>query len=95
MRGDDHRARQRADQRDEIVLDRPVHPAGGLIEADDGGCARLVIEVAQHDRERQALLLAAGEVPRMALGEQIGIEPDGSSASPAATPSCATVSWTR
>ena len=50
----------------ERLLVRAVHAAGRLVEADDGG--RLAL---QHDREREPLALAAGEVARVAVGESV------------------------
>ena len=65
--GDEHRAPplgELAQVGGERVLVGAVHAAGRLVEADDG--RRLALE---HDRQREPLALAAGEVARMAVGE--------------------------
>ena len=67
MGGHEHRAPapgQLAEVGREHLLVGAVHAARGLVQADDRG--RLAL---QHDRERETLALAAGEVARVAVGE--------------------------
>ena len=71
-------ARSRS-QRGELGLRGPVHAPRRLVEREHRG--RLA--AAEHDRQREALALAAGEVARVALGERA--EPGGSSAAAGAS----------
>ena len=66
------RSRRRRSSRSsarELVLAPAVHAPRRLVEADDRAAAR-GSRVAEHDREREPLLLAAREVARMAVGER-------------------------
>ena len=55
-----------AQARGELALGSAVHAARRLVEEDRHGRLAAV----EHDRERQPLALAAGEVARMAVGER-------------------------
>ncbi len=57
----------------QLLLDAPVHAAGRLVEAQD---RRRLARIPEHDREREPLLLAAGEVARMAERQRLRIEAD-------------------
>ncbi len=68
VRGDQHRAARRgalAQPAREQTLGRAVHPACRLVQREH----RRGLLAAEHDREREALALSAGEVARMARGE--------------------------
>ena len=79
VRGDEHRAAgggRGAQDRGEVALRRAVHAARRLVEAQRRGGAGAPgataspVHGARHDRERQALALAAGQVARVAVGER-------------------------
>jgi hypothetical protein len=70
VRGDDHRltlARSPAKLAGELGFGLAVHPARGLVQGEHSGR----IALAGHDRQGQALALAAGQVARIALGEPV------------------------
>ena len=52
----------------ELLLARPVHAARRLVEADEAGRRPSGAASGHHDRQGQALALAAGEVARVAAG---------------------------
>ena len=71
MGGDDDSRRRVAgepsDQRDQVVLARPVHAAGRLVERDQPGQLLALHPSGERDRQRQPLPLAAGEVARVGV----------------------------
>ncbi len=78
MRGhDDARAplHQAARPSGELVLARAVHATGGLVQGDEARHPLVLTTARHHQRQRQALALAAGQVARVRLSSPLEPHP--------------------